>query len=53
VFGDATDKLKSRGCLYESKDVVEDGNIITVSGPPVAKQFAEALVKALLKKKKP
>jgi len=41
------EKLTEKGADYTDKGVVRDGKIITASGPDVAKEFGEALVKAL------
>ncbi len=39
--------LKSNGAIYEEKPVVIDGKIITANGPAAAKDFGEAILKAL------
>lgn len=39
--------LKDMGTIFENKPVVEDGKIITASGPKAAKEFGEALVRHL------
>lgn len=47
VIAPEADKLKEAGAVYTAKAVEKDGNIITGNGPGAAKEFAEALVKAL------
>lgn len=52
VWSSAMDKsavktLKQEGAIYQDKPVVIDGNIITASGPPAAKQFGKALIEGL------
>jgi protease I len=49
VIAPEADKLKEAGAVYTAKAVEKDGNIITADGPGAAKEFAEALVKALKK----
>ncbi len=39
--------LESKGAKLVVEDVVVDGNIITASGPPASKAFAEAIAKKL------
>jgi protease I len=39
--------LKENGAIYEDKDVVQDGKIITGNGPEAAQEFAEKLVEVL------
>lgn len=39
--------LESSGVIYEAKDVVIDGKIVTANGPAAAKRFAEAIVELL------
>lgn len=39
--------LKDCGTIYEEKDVVVDGKIISGNGPKAAKKFAEATVEVL------
>ena len=39
--------LKEEGAVYQDKDVVVDGKIITANGPAAAKKFAEAIVEVL------
>jgi protease I len=41
------DKLIVQGAKYTGSKLEQDGNIITSSGPNAAKEFAEALAKAL------
>jgi protease I len=42
--------LKENGAIYEDKDVVQDGKIITGNGPEAAQEFAEKLVEVLTSK---
>ena len=39
--------LEQNGAIYQKKDVVRDGNLITANGPPSAREFGEAVVRAL------
>lgn len=39
--------LKENGAIYEDKDVVVDGKIITANGPGAAREFGEKLVELL------
>ena len=39
--------LKEKGAIYQDTPVVVDGKIITGSGPAAAKEFGEAIIKAL------
>jgi protease I len=39
--------LKENGAIYEDKDVVQDGKIITANGPGAAEEFGQKLVEAL------
>ena len=39
--------LKENGAIYEDKDVVIDGKIITANGPGAAREFGEKLVEGL------
>lgn len=39
--------LEENGALYQDKDVVVDGRIITASGPQAAEKFGQAMVQAL------
>jgi protease I len=39
--------LKENGVIYEDKDVVQDGKIITANGPDAAEEFGQKLVEAL------
>lgn len=39
--------LEASGVIYEAKDVVVDGKIVTGNGPKAAKKFAEAIVEVL------
>ena len=47
VIASEADKIKEAGALYTAKAVEKDGNIITGNGPGAAKEFAEAVVRAL------
>lgn len=47
--------LKKKEAIYQDKDVVQDGNIITANGPKAAKKFAHTIARTLaevLKKKR-
>lgn len=48
VFGSEEGKLKDKGAECTGKDVQRDGNIITASGPPAAKEFGNAIAQALV-----
>lgn len=50
VFGAEAEKLKAKGAKYTGAKVEQDGNIITASGPEAAKEFGEAIVRALAKR---
>ncbi len=39
--------LKENGAVFEDKDVIIDGNIITANGPEAARKFGEALTRLL------
>lgn len=39
--------LKEEGAEYLAEDVVVDGKIVTASGPPAAKKFAETIIEIL------
>jgi protease I len=39
--------LKENGAIYEDKDVVQDGKIITANGPAAAEEFGQKLVEVL------
>lgn len=39
--------LEERGAIYQKKDVVVDGKIITANGPGAAKEFGEKIVELL------
>ena len=41
--------LEDNGAIYQDKDVVVDGKIITGNGPGAAEEFGQAIVKALTK----
>lgn len=49
VFADDAEEIKKEGAVYTGKDVEQDGDLITAAGPFAAKEFGEALVKALKK----
>jgi len=40
--------LEKEGAIYQNSDIVVDGDIITVSGPKVATEFAEEIYKKLI-----
>lgn len=46
-FPEEADNLKNKGARYSPAGLEVDGKIITADGPAHAKQFGEALVKAL------
>ncbi len=39
--------LKEKGALYEDKNVVCDGKVITANGPDSTEEFAEAIIKKI------
>lgn len=47
VYPSEGEKLKEQGVNYTAKPVEQDGNIITADGPGSARDFGEALKKAL------
>jgi protease I len=47
VYSSETQKLKDKGAECTGKDVERDGNTITASGPPAAKEFGETIARAL------
>jgi protease I len=47
VYSSETQKLADKGAECTGKDVQVDGNIITASGPAAAKEFGEAIARAL------
>jgi len=47
VWSSEAGRLKQGGAIYTAKDVEKDGNIITASGPDVASEFGNQIVKAL------
>ena len=47
VFSSGQSDLEKNGATYTGTDIEIDGNIITATGPKVAKEFGEAIVKAL------
>ncbi|MFA6064513.1 MAG: DJ-1/PfpI family protein [archaeon] len=48
-FASEKENLTAHGALYSRSPIVVDGKIITASGPVVAKEFGEEIVKALKK----
>jgi protease I len=42
--------LKENGAIYEDKDVVQDGKIITANGPGAAEEFGKKLIEILTEK---
>lgn len=48
VFISEAANLQKSGAIYTGKNLEQDGNIITASGPESAKSFAEAIVNTLL-----
>lgn len=48
VFKGEEHRIANRNALVVQEPVVRDGNIITAVGPEAAKEFAEAIVQALL-----
>ncbi len=47
TYSSTVNDLKSAGAKYTGADVEKDGNIITASGPAVAQEFGETILKAL------
>jgi protease I len=47
VFSSCVDQLKEKGAIYADQPVVQDGRIITASGPDAANSFGEVLLEAL------
>jgi protease I len=47
VFLDAKDILVEKGAIYTAAPLEIDGNIITANGPDIAKEFGEAILKAI------
>lgn len=47
VFPSLQSQLAARGALVVSQDVVQDGKLLTASGPKAAREFALALAKML------
>ncbi len=41
------EKLVQEGAIYQKANVIQDGNIITASGPFAAEEFGQTLLKAL------
>ncbi len=48
VYQSEAQKLKDKGAEYTGEGVERDGNIITASGPPAAKEFGNAIAQALM-----
>lgn len=48
VFSSEAAQLKANGANYTGSGVEKDGKIITASGPAAAKDFGEALVRAII-----
>ena len=46
-FPSIQDQLAAQGAQVVGQDVVQDGNLLTASGPSVAREFASALAKML------
>jgi len=42
--------IKQGGAIFTNKPVIKDGNIIMVVGPSAAREFGEAILKALSEK---
>lgn len=49
VYDGVADKIKSKGAIYTSLDIEQDGKIITANGPKAARAFGEALALELAK----
>jgi len=47
VYSSETQKLANKGAVCTGRDVERDGNIITASGPPAAKEFGNTIAQAL------
>lgn len=47
VFSSGAVYLKSKGANYTGQDLVQDGKIITASGPQAATKFGNAIAKAI------
>lgn len=47
VFPSEQSQLVSQGALFIQQNVVVDGKIVTASGPPAAREFAETLAKLI------
>jgi protease I len=47
VYQSEAQKLKDKGAEYTGEGIQRDGNIITASGPPAAKEFGNAIAQAL------
>lgn len=47
VWSSEAGRIKSKGAIYVKTSVVRDGNIITASGPQVARRFAETIAQVL------
>jgi protease I len=49
VWPSEGNSIEAKGAIYTARPVEVDGNIITASGPAVAREFAEEVVRALSK----
>ena len=47
VYQSEAQKLKDKGAEYTGEGVQRDGNVITASGPPAAREFGNAIARAL------
>lgn len=47
VFSSAIEYVRSKGATVSNQDVVQDGMVITASGPNAGKKFAETIVNML------
>ncbi|MCX6992353.1 MAG: DJ-1/PfpI family protein [Kiritimatiellaeota bacterium] len=47
VFPSLQSQLAAQGALVVNQDIVQDGKLLTASGPKAAREFASALVKML------
>jgi protease I len=48
VFLDGKETLIEKGAIYTATPLEIDGNIITANGPDIAKDFGEAILKAII-----
>jgi protease I len=49
TYPDAVSEIQKNGGCFMSKDVVQDGHVITASGPHAASEFAQTVIHALKK----